>query len=246
MTSEQSLLAQEIAEHGTIEVRPLSRIHALSAKATTRTWSTIPHVTHHDAFDVTELETARQAANLRPGAVRLTPIPFLIKAAAAALRENPHFNAAFDEASASLIVRDYINVGIVIDSPKGLLVGVVKDCGAKSIEAIAAEATTLADKARAKGLSIAEMSGGGFTISSLGSLGGTGFTPIINGSQAGILGVSRMTDAPARGADDEVVWRRMLPVSLSYDHRIVNGADAGRFLDAMRTELHALSAEYPS
>lgn len=241
MTGTQTQLAQYLAEHGAIEVKPLSRIHALSAKATTRNWTAIPHVTHHDRFDVTELEEARKRANTARG--RLTPLPFLIKATAAALKLHPSFNAAFDEEASSLILRGYVNIGIVIDSPKGLLIGVIKDCADKSVETISADATVLAEKARTKGLSIADISGGGFTISSIGALGGTGFTPILTDAQAGILGVSRMEDAPMRGADDTVMWRKMLPVSLSYDHRIVNGMDAGRFLDSIQQELSALVHE---
>lgn len=242
MTETRSLLVQALAEHGAVEVKPLSRIHAFSAKATTHNWATIPHVTHHDRFDVTALEVARKKLNsARPEAPRLTPLPFLIKATATALQRNPQFNAAFDAETSSLVLRGYINIGIVIDSPKGLLIGVIKDCASKDVDTISGEANALAEKARAKGLSIADMSGGSFTISSLGALGGTGFTPIINGAEAGILGVSRMEDAPARGPDDALVWRKLLPVSLSYDHRIVNGMDAGRLLADIDAELQTLA-----
>lgn len=242
MTETRSLLVQALAEHGPVEVKPLSRIQALSAKATTRNWNSIPHVTHNDRFDVTDLETARKRLNAaRPEAPRLTPLPFLIKATAIALQRNPQFNAAFDEEAASLVLRGYVNIGIIIDSPKGLLVGVIKDCANKDVDTIGAEAHALAEKARAKGLTIADMTGGCFTISSLGALGGTSFTPIINGAEAGILGVSRMEDAPARGPDDALVWRKMLPVSLSYDHRIVNGMDAGRLLADIDAELQNLA-----
>jgi len=242
MTETPSALVQALSEHGPIELKPLSRIHALSAKATSRNWSTIPHVTHHDRLDVTDLEAVRRRMNAdRAGAQRLTPLPFLIKAVAAALQRNPHVNAAFDEASSQLVLRGYVNVGIVIDSPKGLLIGVIRDCAEKSVDTISTEASALAEKARTKGLSIADISGGSFTISSLGALGGTGFTPIINGAEAGILGVSRLEDAPTRGPDDALVWRKLLPVSLSYDHRIVNGMDAGRFLADIAAELNALA-----
>jgi len=242
MPDTMSPLAQALAEYGEVEVKPLSRIHALSAKATARNWAAIPHVTHNDRFDVTAIESKRKQRNAdRAATARLTLLPFLIKATATALLRHPQFNAAFDSETSSLVLRRYINIGIVIDSPKGLLIGTIKQCADKTVEVIAGEAGALAEKARTKGLSVADMTGGSFTISSLGPLGGTGFTPIINGAEAGILGVSRLEEAPVRGPGDAIEWRKLLPVSLSYDHRIVNGADAGRLLADIDAELKLLA-----
>jgi pyruvate dehydrogenase E2 component (dihydrolipoamide acetyltransferase) len=231
-----------IASFGDIEARPLSRIQAITAKAMTRNWTTIPHVTHHDRIDMTELEARRKHANLqRPAEERLSPLPFLIKATAAVLKALPHFNAAFDEAGKALLLRKYVNLGLAIDTPAGLLVGVIRGCDALSIAELARRSKALSDKARAKGLTLSEMSGAGFTISSLGALGGYGFSPIINGPEVAILGVGRMLDEPRRASDDCVEWRSMLPVALSYDHRVLNGADAGRFMLALQSEIDCLA-----
>jgi pyruvate dehydrogenase E2 component (dihydrolipoamide acetyltransferase) len=235
-------LAEMLGSFGPVEVTPLSRIQALTAKAMTRNWTTIPHVTHNDLIDVTALEAARKQHNAaREGAERLTPTPFLLKALAAVLQRLPRFNTALDETGANLIQRRYTNLGLAIDTPNGLLVGVIRDCDKKSVQQIAIDAKALSDKARAKGLTLSDMSGGGFTLSALGNLGGTSFTPIINGPEVAILGVSRLTQQPTRGANDEIVWRQCLPVALSYDHRVVNGADAGRFMQALQEEIDALA-----
>lgn len=233
-------VADVAGSFGETEVRPMSKIQALTAKAMTRAWTTIPHVTHHDALDVTALELARKRANA--GAeIKRTLLPYVIKAVAATLQEHPLFNAALDEAAGQLIVRKYVHIGMATETPKGLMVAVLRDCDAKSVAEIGAETASLAERARTKGLTLAELSGSGFTISSLGSLGGAGFTPIVNAPEVAILGLSRLTEKPTRGANDEIVWRDHLPVSLSYDHRVINGAGAGRFLAALERNLAALA-----
>jgi pyruvate dehydrogenase E2 component (dihydrolipoamide acetyltransferase) len=238
-----SALAAELGQFGAVEAAPLSRIQALTARAMQRAWTTIPHVTHQDRLDVTELEAARKAGNASlPAEERLSPLPFLMKAVAAALVAHPRLNAAFDEEAGQLLVRQYVNVGFAIDAPKGLLVAVVPDCDKRSVEEIAADIRRLTEKARGRGLALDEMTGAGFTVSSLGGLGGTGFTPIVNAPQVAILGVSRLEEVPVRGAGDAIAWRQMLPVALSYDHRALNGADAGRFLATLQQELRAPAA----
>jgi pyruvate dehydrogenase E2 component (dihydrolipoamide acetyltransferase) len=235
-------LEDVLAAYGEVEAAPLTRIQAFTAKAMTQQWTTVPHVTHSDLIDLTELEIRRRAVNAaRSGEPRLTPLPFLLKAVARVLQAMPRFNAAFDEAGSRLIVRKYVNLGVAIDTPQGLVVGVVRSCDSLSIPEISAQANALSEKARVKGLNLTEMSGGSFTVSSLGALGGTGFTPIINAREAGILGVSRLTETPRRGADGGLEWRSLLPVALSYDHRIVNGADAGRFMQALQAEIDTLA-----
>ncbi len=233
-TETRSMLALQTAEYGEIEIRPLSRVQVLTAKATTRNWTAIPHVTHNDRFDVTALEAARAARE-----PRLSPLPYLLKAAGTALAAHPMFNAVLDEGGTQVLLRRYVNVGFAIDAPKGLLVAVVRDCDRKSVEEIGADVAALSEKARTKGLSLAEMTGGGFTVSSLGQLGGTSFTPIINGSEVAILGVSRLEQVAVPGEGGQVAWRKMLPVSLSYDHRVLNGADVGRFLATLQKALDA-------
>lgn len=236
-------LAEILGSFGPVEIRPLSRIQGLTAKAMIRNWTAIPHVTHADLIDVTTLEGKRERLNAgKNPSERLTVTPFLLKALANVLGRLPQFNAAIDESSKNLIYRQYVNIGLAIDTPNGLLVAVIRGCDSKSVEDIALEAAGLAAKARAQGLNLSEMSGAGFTLSALGKLGGTGFTPIINGPETAILGVSRMIDRPTRGKGDEIIWRQCLPASLSYDHRVLNGADAGRFMEMLQREIDALAA----
>lgn len=239
--TQAATLHEMLASFGPVEVRKPSRVEAFGIKAMTRSWTTVPHVTHHDRLDMTRIERTRAALNAHARARRLSPVPFLMKAAAAALRRSPRANAAFDAEAGVVLLRGYVSIGVAVDTPGGLVVGVVRDCDGKTVAEIAAEADALAAKARDKGLSLSEMSGSGFTISSLGALGGTGFTPIVNAPEAAILGVSRMQETPRRGPDDAIAWTPMLPVSLSYDHRVLNGADAGRFLQQLQEELDALA-----
>ena len=223
----------DFASFGEVEIKPLPRMRKIAAGYLARNWVMIPHVTHHDEADVTELERRRKALSEAQSGVeataRLTLLPFLAKAAVAALRAFPQFNASLDLASGNIVYKKYFHIGVAVDTPNGLLVPVIRDCDRKSVAEIGREIGAMSEKARAKGLPLAEMSGGCFTISSLGGIGGTAFTPIINAPEVAILGVCRAQWKPGRGADDAVQWRLMLPLSLSYDHRLINGADAARF-----------------
>ena len=233
-------LSDILESFGLVHAEPLSRIQSLTARAMVRNWTTIPHVTHFDQIDVTKLEAVRQASNASR-AQRLSPTPFLVKAIAVTLQRQPRFNAALDTVGNRLVLRDYVNIGLAIDTPGGLVVGVIRNCDAKTVDEIGSEATALAEKARTKGLGLSDISGSGFTVSALGPLGGTGFTPIINAPEVAILGVSRICDAPCRATDGALAWRSLAPVALSYDHRAINGADAGRFMATLQEELSALA-----
>ncbi|MGE7413392.1 2-oxo acid dehydrogenase subunit E2 [Methylobacterium tarhaniae] len=221
---------------GPVRRDPLSRIQQISGQALTRNWLTIPHVTNFDHADVTETEALRRELNgaARPGAHKVTMVAILIKAAAAALRAYPRFNAALD--GDSLILKDYVHVGFAVDTPRGLLVPVVRDCDRKGLVEIAQEMGELAEQARAGTLPPSAMQGGGFSVSSLGGIGGDGFTPIINAPEVAILGAARSRIEP--------VWdgttfqpRLILPLSLSWDHRAVDGAAAARFLSHLSAVL---------
>lgn len=224
-------------EHfGPIEVEPLSKIQKIGGDYLAKTWITAPHVTHHDTIDVEALENYRADLNQNGGRPKLTPLPFVLKAVTSALKAFPRFNASLDETGKNVVLKKYYNIGVVIDTPRGVLIGVVKSVDTKPVDEIAATITALSEKARGRGLPMSDMEGGSFSVSSLGDLGGTGFTPIINAPEVAMLGISRRMDVPVkRGMGLE--WRRELPVSLSYDHRVVNGADAGRFLDHLRRAL---------
>ncbi|PTB18869.1 dihydrolipoamide acetyltransferase [Trinickia symbiotica] len=227
----------DFAEYGEIEVKPVSRIQKLTGAFLSRNWLTIPHVTHHDDADITTLESYRKARNEANAAVKLTPLVFLIKAVVRALREFPQFNASLDGNGKNLVLKKYFHIGVAVDTRFGLLVPVLRDCDKKSVEDLAAELAAISLKAREKGLSMAEMSGGCFSISSLGGFGGTGFTPIVNAPEVAILGVTKTRLAAAPAEDGGVSWRKMLPLSLSYDHRVINGADAARFTAFIGTAL---------
>jgi pyruvate dehydrogenase E2 component (dihydrolipoamide acetyltransferase) len=224
------------AKFGPVRREALSRIQQISGQALTRNWLTIPHVTNFDHADVTETEALRRELNGagRPGAHKVTMVAILIKAAAAALRAYPRFNAALD--GDALILKDYVHVGFAVDTPRGLLVPVVRDCDRKGLVEIAQEMGALAEQARSGTLPPAAMQGGGFSVSSLGGIGGDGFTPIINAPEVAILGAARSRIEP--------VWdgstfqpRLILPLSLSWDHRAVDGAAAARFLSHLAAVL---------
>lgn len=219
----------DFSEFGEVESRPLSRIQKLTAQYMSRNWVMIPHVTHNDDADITDLERHRKARNASGSAVKLTLLPYLIKAVVEALKQFPQFNASLDGSGKNLVLKKYFHIGVAVDTRFGLLVPVIRDCDRKSVAELAEELLAVSVKARDKGLSMAEMSGGCFTISSLGSFGGTSFTPIVNAPEVAILGVTRTQEKPRRGADDQIDWRQALPLSLSYDHRVINGADAARF-----------------
>ncbi|MDR2872423.1 MAG: dihydrolipoyllysine-residue acetyltransferase [Xanthomonadaceae bacterium] len=220
----------DFAKFGEIEVRPLSRIKKLSGANLARNWAMIPHVTQHDHADVTELEALRVALNQerQKEGVKLTLLAFLLKACAVAMKQYPEFNASLDASGENLVLKKYFHIGFAADTPNGLMVPVIRDVGRKGVFELARETADLAAKAREGKLGPGEMSGGGFSISSLGGIGGTAFTPIINAPEVAILGVSKSEIRP--------VWdgkqfqpRLLLPLSLSYDHRVIDGAAAARF-----------------
>ena len=221
-------LEQELGEFGAVNAEPVSRVQQYVAKVMTVNWQNIPHVTHNDEVDISALEELRQSLNGTPGQPRLTALPFLLKAVSQVLKKHPRFNASLSTDGKQLLLRQYCNIGVAVDTPAGLLVPVIKDCDSKSVAAIATELTELTTLARDKGLPYDSMRGGGFSISSLGSLGGTSFTPIINAPEVAILGITRAQHKACR-VDGQLQWKLMLPLSLSYDHRVINGADAARF-----------------
>ena len=222
--------AVDFAAFGPIETQPLSRIQRISGPRLHASWVNIPHVTQFDEADITELEALRgklkDAASER--GIKLTPLAFIVRACVKALQAFPQFNASLDPSGANLVLKKYINVGFAADTPNGLMVPVVHQADQKDIYEVARKLGELSEAARAGKLSAAQMQGGCFTISSLGGIGGTAFTPIINAPEVAILGVSRSTMKPVY-QDGKFVARLMLPLSLSYDHRVIDGATAVRF-----------------
>jgi pyruvate dehydrogenase E2 component (dihydrolipoamide acetyltransferase) len=221
----------DFAHFGAVEVKPLSRIQKISGARLQASWLNLPHVTQHEDADITDLEAARGALKAKAAQeqVRLTPLVFIIKACILALKEFPQFNASLDESGENLVFKKYFNIGFAADTPNGLVVPVIPNADQLSIYDTARTLASLSEKARAGKLKATEMQGGSFTISSLGGIGGTYFTPIINAPEVAVLGVSRSAQKPVyeRGA---FVPRLMLPLSLSYDHRVIDGAAAARFV----------------
>ncbi len=230
----------DFTKFGAVEARPLSRIKKISGANLHRNWTMIPHVTQNDEVDITELEAFRKQMsdeNQKSG-VRVTLLAFLIKAVVAALKQYPQFNASLSADGESLIFKQYYNIGVAVDTPNGLVVPVIRDSDKKGALQLAKQLGEISVKAREGKLSPADMSGGCFSISSLGGIGGTHFTPIINAPEVAILGVSRSATKPV-WKDGQFVPRLMLPVSLSYDHRVVDGAEGARFI----TFLHGVLAD---
>ncbi len=220
----------DFSKFGEIETVALSRIKKISGAHLHRSWVTVPHVTQFDEADITELEAFRKslAKEAEQRGVRMTPLIFLMKAVVSALREFPDFNASLDPAGENLIMKKYFHIGIAVDTPNGLVVPVVRDVDQKSLFELAEELGKTSVKARDGKLSPGDMQGGCFTISSLGGIGGTYFTPIVNAPEVAILGVSRSKMQPVY-QDGEFVPRMILPLGLSYDHRVIDGAQAARF-----------------
>ncbi|HYW05100.1 MAG TPA: dihydrolipoyllysine-residue acetyltransferase [Gammaproteobacteria bacterium] len=220
----------DFSKFGEIERRPLSRIKRKAAPNLHRSWLNLPHVTQFDEADVTDLESFRKGEKETAAAqdVHLTILAFLVKACAGALQAFPEVNSSLDPDGETLILKHYVHVGVAVDTDGGLLVPVIRDADAKGIYDIARELADLADRARRGKLSPSEMQGASFSISSLGGIGGTAFTPIINAPEVAILGVSRITTKPV-WTDGEFQPRKMLPLSFSYDHRVIDGAQAARF-----------------
>ena len=221
----------DFSKFGPIELKPLSRIQKISSARLHASWVNLPHVTQHDDADITELEEARTALKGKAASegVKLTPLAFIIRACIAALKEFPRFNSSLDAAGENLVVKKYFHIGFAADTPNGLVVPVIHNADSLNLYGIARALADLSEKARAGKLKAAEMQGGTFTISSLGGIGGTSFTPIINAPEVAILGVSKSSQKPVyeRGA---FLPRLMLPLSLSYDHRVIDGAEAARFI----------------
>lgn len=217
---------------------PLPKLRRIAGPLLSRNWQTIPHVTHHDDADVTTLDVRRRGLRLASGRAP-SLLPFVVKAVAAALSEFPQFNVSLDASGQSLIRKRYFHVGIAIDTPAGLLVGVIRDCDRKQPLELAAEIEELAARAKDRGLPLADMLGGCITVSSLGHIGGTYFTPIINAPEAAILGLGRARPVATPGPEGAVDWRLALPLSLSYDHRLLDGSDAARFCVALSKHLSA-------
>jgi pyruvate dehydrogenase E2 component (dihydrolipoamide acetyltransferase) len=216
---------------GEVEVIERSKLDKLTAVNMQRSWLNLPHVTQFDEADITELETFRSSlkSEAEERGTKLTPMPFLLKACAVALRDNPKFSSSLVNGGEGLAQKRYCHIGLAVDTPAGLLVPVIRDVDRKTIWELADEVVLMAGKARDRKLSPTEMQGGCFTISSLGNIGGNGFTPIVNAPEVGILGVSRAQVKPVWDGS-EFQPRKLLPLSLSYDHRVINGGDAGRFL----------------
>lgn len=220
----------DFAQYGEIERKPLSRIKRLSGPNLHRNWVSIPHITNYDEADVTSIEALRNDVNAeqaKSGGPKLTMLAFLVRACVAALQRFPEFNASLD--GEELIYKRYYNVGFAADTPGGLVVPVIKNADAKGLIEIAREAQELAGKAREGKLTLAQMQGGTFTISSIGGIGGTAFTQIVNAPEVAILGATRTVTKPVWDGK-KFVPRLMLPISVSYDHRVIDGAGAARFL----------------
>ncbi|MGA9666258.1 MAG: dihydrolipoyllysine-residue acetyltransferase [Gallionella sp.] len=221
----------DFAKFGAIETRPLSRIKKISGANLHRNWVTIPHITQFDEADITEMEVFRKELNVEYARqnIKITPLAFMLKAVVVALQQFPEFNASLDNGGENLVLKKYFHIGVAVDTPNGLMVPVLRDVDKKGIVQLAKELGEISARARDLKITAAEMQGGCFSISSLGGIGGTAFTPIINAPELAILGVSKAIIKPMH-QDDTFVARLMLPLSLSYDHRVIDGAAAARFI----------------
>jgi pyruvate dehydrogenase E2 component (dihydrolipoamide acetyltransferase) len=224
----------DFARFGPVDVQPLTRIQKISGPRLHASWVNLPHVTQFDEADITALEDVR--ARLKQKAldagIKLTPLAFILRACVKVLQQFPRFNASLDARNENLVYKKYLHLGFAADTPNGLVVPVLRDANRKDVYEIARELGALSDKARTGKLTAADMQGGCFTVSSLGGIGGTAFTPIINAPEVAILGVSRSSMKPVY-VDGQFVPRLMLPLSLSYDHRVIDGAEAARFTTAL-------------
>jgi pyruvate dehydrogenase E2 component (dihydrolipoamide acetyltransferase) len=236
----------DFTQFGPVKRTALNAVAKASARNLSLSWQVVPHVTQHELADVTELESARKEyVKARPSAPKITMTVLAMKAVVAALKDFPNFNASFDADAQEVIVKQYYNIGIAVDTEHGLMVPVVRDVDKKSLNQLAAEVGEIAEKARTRKLDMAQLKGGTFTISNLGGLGGTAFTPIVNYPEVAILGMARSRQEYTL-VNGKPEFRLMLPLSLSYDHRVVNGADGARFvtkLASLLTSPFALMAE---
>lgn len=233
----------DYSKFGEIEIKPLSRIQKISGPTLHRNWVTIPHVTQFDEADITELEEFRKEQNAIAAkqdlGLKISPLVFMMKAVAKALKEFPNFNAALSNDGENVILKKYINIGIAVDTPNGLVVPVVNDVINKGIYDISRELGEISQKARKGKLTAKDMQGGSMSISSLGGIGGTQFTPIVNAPEVAILGVSKSAMKPVWNGS-EFAPRLMVPLALSYDHRVIDGADGARFITAINNYLSDL------
>nr|VFK15118.1 MAG: pyruvate dehydrogenase E2 component (dihydrolipoamide acetyltransferase) [Candidatus Kentron sp. LPFa] len=221
----------DFSAFGQVEIKPLTRIQRLSSDHLSRAWAEIPHVTQHDLADITDLEAFRQSlrADAEARGARVTLLGFLMKVSVAALKIFPTFNASLAPDGENLIIKQYYHIGIAVDTAEGLVVPVIRDVDKKGIFTLAEELAAITDKARGKRIVPTDLQGGCFTISSLGAMGGTGFTPILNAPEVAILGVARSSIQPIY-REGEFQPRRMLPLSLSYDHRVIDGVQGAKFM----------------
>jgi pyruvate dehydrogenase E2 component (dihydrolipoamide acetyltransferase) len=221
----------DFSKFGPIETQALSRIKKLSGKNLHRNWLLVPHITQFGEADITDMEEFRvtNKNSFEKQGVKLTPLVFIMKAVASTLKTYPQFNASLDASGENLILKKYVNIGVAVDTPEGLVVPVIRDVDKKGLMELAKELAVASEKARAKQLTANDMQGGCFSISSLGGIGGTAFTPIVNVPEVAILGVSKSSYKPVY-QDGAFVPRLMLPLSLSYDHRVIDGADGARFI----------------
>jgi pyruvate dehydrogenase E2 component (dihydrolipoamide acetyltransferase) len=228
----------DFARFGPVEVQPLTRIQKISGPRLHASWVNVPHVTQFDEADITALEEVRAGLKQKAldAGIKLTPLAFILRACVKVLQQFPRFNASLDARGENLVFKKYLHLGFAADTPNGLVVPVLRDANRKDVYEIARELGVLSDKARAGKLAAADMQGGCFTVSSLGGIGGTAFTPIINAPEVAILGVSRSGMKPVY-VDGKFVPRLMLPLSLSYDHRVIDGAEAARFTTALAAAL---------
>ncbi|MBX9810571.1 MAG: dihydrolipoyllysine-residue acetyltransferase [Burkholderiales bacterium] len=228
----------DFARFGPVETKPLSRIKKLSGANLHRNWVSIPHVTQHDEADITELEAFRksQAEEARKSGLKITMVGFLMKAAVVALKQHPEFNASLSPDGESLVVKRYYHIGVAVDTPSGLVVPVIRDVDKKGLLELAKELGETSARMRAGRISPADLQGGCFSISSLGGLGGTLFTPIINAPEVAILGIGKAAMKP-KWNGKEFAPRLMLPLSLSYDHRVIDGAQGARFISFLSAVL---------
>ena len=234
---------EDFSKYGEVEETDLGRIKKISGPHLQKSWVTIPHVTHFDEADVTELENFRKQMNseVDKDEPRFSPLVFIVKAVVATLKEYPLFNCSLDQEAGKLFLKYFYNIGIAVDTPKGLVVPVVKEADKKGMKEIAAELSTLSQSARDSKLAPGDMQGASFTISSLGGIGGTGFTPIVNAPQVAILGLSRNYHKPVWDETQQNFKPRLtLPFSLSYDHRVIDGAEAARFCRALAIKIEDL------
>jgi pyruvate dehydrogenase E2 component (dihydrolipoamide acetyltransferase) len=228
----------DFTKFGPVTVEPLTRIKKLSGANLHRNWVAIPHVTQHDEADITEMEAFRkqQSEELKRDGIKFTPLVFLLKAAVVALKQFPNFNASLSSDGESLVLKQYFNIGVAVDTPLGLVVPVIRDVDKKGLIEIARELAEVSGRMRDGKISPADLQGGCFSISSLGGIGGTAFTPIINAPEVAILGVSKGQLKPVWNGR-EFVPRLMLPLSLSYDHRVIDGAQGARFITFLSSVL---------